>query len=175
VYSCQPLLRNSFGPSGKLHHASAGIASITCRSLDSDFWISSSAFLRASSARLRSIPCAIVSATDASVSRMDSENVRRANSATTPTSRSSTSNGYPAKATIPLFSAQPLSFTRGSFSTSLVKCAFFSRAIKPTFRSPTGIRLYDPSKRVYIPALACSSNMLSSLLSVQIRAKAASR
>jgi hypothetical protein len=38
-----------------------------------------------------------------------------------------------------------------------------------------GIRLYDPSKRVYIPALACSSSMLSSLLSVQIRAKAASR
>src|ERR1700752_617213 len=99
---------------------------------------------------------------------MDSESRRRANSATTPISRSSTTNGCPAKATIPLRCAQPLSFTRGSFRTSLVKCAFFSRAINPTFSSPTGIRLYDPSKRVYIPALACNSSMLSSLFSIEM-------
>src|SRR5262249_49595677 len=47
VYSCHRLLRNSFGPSGRLHQASVGIVSITCRSLASDFCTWSSAFLRA--------------------------------------------------------------------------------------------------------------------------------
>ena len=55
VYSCHRLLRNSFGPSGRLHQASVGIVSITCRSFASDFWISPSAPRRASCDRCRSI------------------------------------------------------------------------------------------------------------------------
>src|SRR5207302_7705560 len=48
VYSCQRLLRNSFEPSDRLHQASVGIVSITCRSFLSEFCSSSSALLSAS-------------------------------------------------------------------------------------------------------------------------------
>jgi hypothetical protein len=55
VYSCQRLLRNSFEPSGRLHQASVGIVSITCRSFLSEFFNSSSALLSASCDRWRVI------------------------------------------------------------------------------------------------------------------------
>ena len=54
-----------------------------------------------SSARFRSTPTAISSATDAIASRVASDSGLRANIAMTPTSRSSTTSGYPAKATMP--------------------------------------------------------------------------
>ena len=75
VYSCHFLLRNSFGPSGRLHQASVGIVSIACRSLASDVWSSPSAFLSASCDRCRSIamrvmcPAASISARSSCVGR----------------------------------------------------------------------------------------------------------
>ncbi len=103
---------------------------------------------RASSARRRSIPCARASAIEPRRSRVASVSGVREKIAITPTSRSATTSGYPAKARIPSRRAQASSEAPASARRSFVRKGRRSAAIRPTRSAPTGTRAWPPSRCV---------------------------
>ena len=166
MYSSHRRLKYVTAPAASAFHTTCGTASVSVRNR-------SSLCRTASVARRRSRYWATLAAIGPRSASSDSDSLRRANKASTPSTRPSTSSGYPANATIPSRAAHSGSLTFGSFGTSLVRCGVRFAAMRPILNCPTGTRACGPSVWVYMPALARSSSHSSDASVVHTRANAA--